>query len=148
MRVPFPSTLTLWIAWLRDVAKPARVFGKLARVALWLILAAHAALFLLVLVASLLLLRVNPPVTALMIYRGVTVHQAAKPVRWVPLRQIPRAVRNMIVRLEDFRFYQHAGVDLGALRDAWLINASIGRTAVGGSRGRRWKRSRRTCVRR
>jgi monofunctional glycosyltransferase len=121
------------MAWLRDVAKPTRVLGKLARVSLWFVVTAHAALFLLVLVASLLLLRVNPPVTALMVYRGVTAHQAAQPVRWVPLRQIPRAVRTMIIRLEDFRFYQHAGVDLGALRDAWLINASIGRTAVGGS---------------
>lgn len=121
------------MAWLRDVAGPARVLGKLARVSLWLVLAFHAALFLLVLIASLVLLRVNPPVTALMIYRGTTVREASQRGRWVPLRQVPLALRNMIVRLEDFRFYQHPGVDLGALRDAWRINASIGRTAVGGS---------------
>jgi monofunctional biosynthetic peptidoglycan transglycosylase len=133
MRAPISDTVALRMAWLRDVAKPTRVLGKLARVTLWLVLAAHAALFLLVLAACLVLLRVNPPVTALMVYRRVTLHQAVQPVRWVPLRQIPPAVRNMIVRLEDFRFYQHPGVDLGALRDAWLIDVSIGRTAVGGS---------------
>ena len=40
-----------------------------------LVIACHAALFLFVLLASLALLRWNPPVTALMVYRGVTVHQ-------------------------------------------------------------------------
>jgi hypothetical protein len=39
----------------------------------------------------------------------------------------------MTIRLEDYHFYQHAGVDLGALRDAWEKNASYGRTAAGGS---------------
>ena len=39
----------------------------------------------------------------------------------------------MVVRLEDYRFYTHHGVDLGAISDAWMINSSIGRTAVGGS---------------
>ena len=38
-----------------------------------------------------------------------------------------------MIRLEDYRFYSHHGVDLGAIRDAWMINSSIGRTAVGGS---------------
>jgi monofunctional biosynthetic peptidoglycan transglycosylase len=133
MAARFSETVTLRMAWLRDVAKPARVLGKLARTALWLAVLGHAALFLVVLVASLVLLRVNPPVTALMLYREITTHQKAQPVRFVPLGQIPVAERTMVVRLEDFRFYGHAGVDLGALRDAWLINASIGRTAVGGS---------------
>ena len=84
-------------------------------------------------VASLALLRWNPPVTALMLYRGVTAHQKTHVLRFVPLRQIPRVVRTMVIRLEDYKFYHHAGVDLGAIRDAWAINRSIKRTAVGGS---------------
>ena len=68
-----------------------------------------------------------------MMYRGLTTHQKAQPIRFVPLRQIPRVARSMVIKLEDYRFYQHPGVDLGAIRDAWAINASIGRTVVGGS---------------
>ena len=123
----------LWMVWLRDVAKPARIAGKLARAFLFTILLGHAALILFILIASLVLLRWNPPVTALMLYRGVTVHQKTHALRFVPLRQIPRVVRTMVIRLEDYKFYRHAGVDLGAIRDAWVINRSIKRTAVGGS---------------
>lgn len=123
----------LWMAWLRDVAKPARIAGKLARAFLFLVLLGHAALIILILIASLALLKWNPPVTALMLYRGATAHQKTQSIRFVPLRQIPRVVRTMVIRLEDYRFYHHAGVDLGAIRDAWAINRSIKRTAVGGS---------------
>ena len=103
------------------------------RAAIVFVIASHVALVFLVLVSSLVLLRWNPPGTALMVYRGVTVHQKVRPLRFVPLRQIPRVARSMVVRLEDYRFYTHHGVDLGAIRDAWMINSSIGRTAVGGS---------------
>lgn len=120
-------------AWLRDVARPVRIAARFLRATVVLVIACHAVLFLFVLLASLALLRWNPPVTALMIYRGVTVHQASKPIRFVSLRQVPRVARRMVVRLEDYRFYSHHGVDLGAIRDAWMINSSIGRTAVGGS---------------
>jgi monofunctional biosynthetic peptidoglycan transglycosylase len=127
------ETAALRIAWLRDAAKPARVFGKALRWLLWLVVLGHAALCVLILLASVALLRVNPPVTALMAYRRLTTHEASRPIRYVPLRQIPPVFRAMVVRLEDMHFYQHPGVDLGALRDALSINAAIGRTAVGGS---------------
>jgi monofunctional biosynthetic peptidoglycan transglycosylase len=127
------DTTALRLAWLRDTVKPARVVGKALRAFLWLALLGHAALILIVLLASLLLLKGNPPITALMLYRRVTTHEKAHPTRFVPLRQIPPVLRNMVVRLEDMHFYQHHGVDLGALRDAWNINASIGWTVVGGS---------------
>ena len=121
------------MAWLKEVAKPARIAGKLLRSLVGLVLLGHLLLIALVLVASLALLAVNPRVTALMMYRGLTTHQKAQPIRFVPLRQIPRVARSMVIKLEDYRFYQHPGVDLGAIRDAWAINASIGRTVVGGS---------------
>ncbi len=123
----------LRLAGLREVTRPARVLGRLLRALFLLVAAGHAMLIVFVFLASLVLLRWNPPVTALMVYRGVTVHQKTQPIRFVPLRQIPRVERTMIVRLEDYRFYTHRGVDLGAIRDAWRINASIHRTAVGGS---------------
>jgi monofunctional glycosyltransferase len=127
------ETARLWMAWLRDVAKPARIAEKLARAFLGCVLLGHAALILLILIASLVLLRWNPPVTALILYRRITVHQTTHALQFVPLRQIPRVLRTMVIRLEDYKFYKHIGVDLGAIRDAWAINALIGRTAVGGS---------------
>jgi monofunctional glycosyltransferase len=133
MRTLKSGTAALRMAGLRDVAKPARIAGKLLRVLLALAIAGHALLILVVFISSLALLRWNPPVTALMMYRGITVHQKSQPIRFVPLRRIPRVVRTMVTRLEDYRFYEHRGVDFGALREAWRINESIGRTAVGGS---------------
>ncbi len=127
------GSIALRIAWVRDAARPGRLLGKLVRAFLVLVILGHAALFLVVLVASLALLRVNPPFTALMVYRAVSAHRHAKPVRFVPLRQIPLVQREMILRLEDYRFYQHHGVDFGALREAWQVNASIGRAVLGGS---------------
>ncbi|MGA2640153.1 MAG: biosynthetic peptidoglycan transglycosylase [Spirochaetia bacterium] len=120
-------------AWLGDAVRPLRIAARLLRATVVLVIACHAALIFVVLLASLALLCWNPPATALMIYRGFTVHQKSKPIRFVPLRQIPRVARNMVIRLEDYRFYSHHGVDLGAIREAWMINSSIGRTAVGGS---------------
>jgi len=120
-------------AWLRDTIHPARIAAGFLRTLAIAAVGLHVALIALVLLASLLLLKVNPPFTALMVWRGVTAHQPARPVRFVPLRQIPRPQRSMVIRLEDYRFYSHHGVDLGALRDAWNINSSIGRTVVGGS---------------
>ncbi len=129
------ASFSLATSWrtLREVARPARVAGRFLRGLAGLVIIGHAVLFLVILLASLLLLRWNPPVTALMVYRAVTGGHHAQPVRFVPLRQIPRVARLMTIRLEDYHFYQHHGVDLGALREAWQINSSIGRTAVGGS---------------
>jgi monofunctional biosynthetic peptidoglycan transglycosylase len=75
----------------------------------------------------------NPPFTALMAWRRLTAGQKIGATRFVPLRQIPRPARDMVVRLEDFRFWSHRGIDLGAIRDAYLVNRSIGYTLYGGS---------------
>jgi monofunctional glycosyltransferase len=127
----FPAGRTR--AWLRDTAHPVRIAARFLRALVVAAVGLHAALFALVFLGSLVLLKWNPPFTALMVWRDLTGHQVPHPVRFVPLRQIPRVARSMIIRLEDYRFYSHHGVDLGALREAWMINSSIGRTAVGGS---------------
>ncbi|MCX7040500.1 MAG: transglycosylase domain-containing protein [Spirochaetes bacterium] len=125
---------------LRDVGRTLladgvlrRLLGRLVRVLAACFLLGHAALALFVLLASIVLSRGNPPVTALMVYRRLTVGQKTAETRFVPLRQIPRSARDMVVRLEDFKFYQHGGIDLGAIRDAYLVNTSIGYTLYGGS---------------
>jgi monofunctional biosynthetic peptidoglycan transglycosylase len=105
----------------------------IARYLLAGIVLCHAALLICVLFASIALSRWNPPVTALMVYRWTTAHQKARPLLFVPLRRIPRAARDMLVRLEDFKFYRHAGIDLGAIRDAYALNRAVGRRMYGGS---------------
>jgi monofunctional biosynthetic peptidoglycan transglycosylase len=134
------ETTTRLVTLVRDVGRtllggavPRRLLGRLARVLGACLLLGHAALALFALLASIVLSRWNPPVTALMVYRRLTAGQKTAETRFVPLRQIPRSARDMIVRLEDFKFYQHGGIDLGAIRDAYLVNRSIGYTLYGGS---------------
>ena len=112
---------------------PARILGRFGRTLLALVVLGHAALVVFVLLASAVLARANPPVTALMAWRRLTVGQRIEERRFVPLSRIPRATRDMVVRLEDFKFYRHHGIDLGAIRDAYLVNKSIGYTLYGGS---------------
>lgn len=112
---------------------PVRILGRTARALAALVVLGHAALAVFVLLASAVLSRANPPFTALMAYRKLTVGQAIEARRPVPLARMPRAAREMVVRLEDFRFYSHRGIDLGAIRDAYLVNRSIGYTLYGGS---------------
>jgi monofunctional biosynthetic peptidoglycan transglycosylase len=112
---------------------PLRILGRFLRSLLILVVAGHAALFVFVLLASAVLSAANPPFTALMAWRKLTAGQQIGATRFVPLRQIPRPARDMVVRLEDFRFWSHRGIDLGAIRDAYLVNRSIGYTLYGGS---------------
>jgi len=133
MNVRISETPALRMALLRDVVKPSRIAGKLVRTFLAGFVVFHAVLFLSVLVASLVLLKVNPGVTALMVWRGVTAHQKAERVRYVPLHRIPLVARRMVIRLEDYHFYSNIGIDLGAIRDAYLIDKSIGYPLYGGS---------------
>ncbi|MCS6915688.1 MAG: transglycosylase domain-containing protein, partial [Myxococcota bacterium] len=52
---------------------------------------------------------------------------------WVSIGEVPPVLLLVILAGEDHRFYQHCGVDLGALlRAAWL-NLRAGRWAYGGS---------------
>lgn len=133
MNARISETVRLRMAWLKEAVKPSRIAGKLARFFLAGLILAHALLFLLVLAASLMLLHFNPRVTALMVWRDVTSHQKAQPVRFVPLQHIPVVARRMVIRLEDYRFYNHLGIDLGAIRDAYLTNRAIGHPVYGGS---------------
>jgi monofunctional biosynthetic peptidoglycan transglycosylase len=133
MNARVSETVALRMAWLRDVVKPSRIAGKLMRFFLAGFVAVHIVLFFLVLVASLILLHLNPDITALMVWRDITAHQKAEPVRFVPLHRIPLVARRMVIRLEDYHFYTNIGIDLGAIRDAYLIDRSIGYPLYGGS---------------
>jgi membrane peptidoglycan carboxypeptidase len=51
----------------------------------------------------------------------------------VPLRRIPRKVRNAVIAIEDERFFEHEGLDLRAVVRALLANARSGSIREGGS---------------
>ena len=107
--------------------------GRVLQAVAAAVIASHAALWVLVALACLLLRFANPPVTALMIDRRLAGGAAARPLDFVPLSSIPRDARLMFVRLEDNTFYQHRGVEVKALREAWRVNRQLGYVYRGGS---------------
>jgi penicillin-binding protein 1A len=52
---------------------------------------------------------------------------------FVPLRQIPRHLREAVIAVEDARFYSHYGVDLRGIARAAYANFRHGRIVEGGS---------------
>ena len=76
---------------------------------------------------------VNPPITGIMVYRSVLYKWPLTKIRYVPLKQIPYKTRNMIIKVEDGSFYEHHGIILAALKNAWEINKGLGEPVYGGS---------------
>ena len=97
------------------------------------LLAFHAALLLLVGAFSLLYSFVNPPLTALMLYRRLVDGYASQPLRYVPLSRVPRYAQRMFINVEDYTFYQNPGIDLKAILEAYRINRRLGHIYYGGS---------------
>jgi penicillin-binding protein 1A len=62
----------------------------------------------------------------------LTEFQAEKRI-FVPLQQIPPALRNAIIAVEDSRFYSHFGVDVRGVVRAAYANFRHGRVVEGGS---------------
>ncbi len=76
---------------------------------------------------------VNPPVTGIMAYRSVFYRWPLEKRRYVPIKSIPYKTRSMIIKVEDGSFYEHHGVILAALKNAWTINQGLGKPVYGGS---------------
>jgi monofunctional biosynthetic peptidoglycan transglycosylase len=76
---------------------------------------------------------VNPPVTGVMLYRAIGFGWENKKVDYLPIEKIPKTAKRMILKVEDGTFYQHHGVLLAAMKNAWSINKQIGRPVYGGS---------------
>lgn len=90
-------------------------FGRVWSVARWF------ALTLVVLVVLPFLLvpvfaYVNPPVSALMLWRTIEGHGIEQ--RWVALDDIAPSLPATVIMMEDGRFCAHRGVDWGAVREA------------------------------
>jgi len=75
----------------------------------------------------------DPIFTVLMPYRSVGYGwKLQKPIP-VKLRQVPSYVRNMLVSVEDGKFYTHFGIDMEAFKRAKEINERVGKPLYGGS---------------
>jgi len=75
----------------------------------------------------------NPVFTVLMPYRSVGYGwKLQKPIP-VKLKQVPAYVRNMLVSVEDGKFYTHHGIDMEAFKRAKEINERVGKPLYGGS---------------
>jgi penicillin-binding protein 1A len=51
----------------------------------------------------------------------------------IPLKKIPRHVREAVIAIEDERFYKHHGVDFKGIARAILVNLRYGKVVEGGS---------------
>ncbi len=100
---------------------------------LWLIFHAHIVFILTTVLILLMFKTINPPATTLMAYRKLVDHWNVRPIRYLPLTRIPRTYRSMIVRVEDGEFFQHHGILLPAIKNAWILNRQFGSPVYGGS---------------
>ena len=68
-----------------------------------------------------------------MMHRALVAGHSLRALRPVPLESLPRSVPRMFVKVEDYVFYEHYGIDWKAIRDAWAINRRLGYVYYGGS---------------
>jgi monofunctional glycosyltransferase len=99
----------------------------------FIILGLHINLIIYIGISSLVLRFINPPSSSLMVYRAVFYNHKILPVKNIPLKNIPWYTKRMIVSAEDYRFYQHNGIDIEAIKTAMDNNKKIGFNYFGGS---------------
>jgi monofunctional biosynthetic peptidoglycan transglycosylase len=97
------------------------------------LLLAHWAFFLYIGLFSLLLRFADPPLTALMMHRALVAGHPLRSLRPLRLGDLPQSVPRMFVKVEDYVFYEHFGIDWKAIRDAYRINRRLGYVYYGGS---------------
>jgi monofunctional biosynthetic peptidoglycan transglycosylase len=126
--------ISAYTRWRRHSSGRVRfLLSRVLATLLFSFLFGHLALGLLSLEGALFLRWINPPVTSLMLFRRIVDNHDIKPVRFIPLEQIPERVQRMFILLEDSQFYNHRGINLEALKRAWNINAQSGYIRFGGS---------------
>ena len=76
---------------------------------------------------------INPPYSSLMFYRQLFYNYKNKEVKYISGKKIPAYVKRMVVAAEDYRFYQHNGIDIEAIKVAMKNNKAIGYNYYGGS---------------
>lgn len=62
-----------------------------------------------------------------------TVKERTAGMEWTPLPDIPTAMQQALVAIEDHDFYRHGAVDMGGILRATFVNISAGEIVQGGS---------------
>lgn len=106
---------------------------RFALIALKAVLAVHLAYIALTMVLILAYRFVNPPATVLMPYRAIGYGWKLQAPEPLALKKIPLYIRNMLVSVEDGKFWTHHGLDFEAFKRAREINARLGKPLYGGS---------------
>jgi len=75
----------------------------------------------------------NPLSTSLMIYRNLADNQKNYKVIYIPIRNISELTQKKVVLIEDYRFYDHKGIDIEAIKYAYSLNKRLGYKYAGGS---------------
>ncbi|GAB1482344.1 hypothetical protein MASR2M78_11590 [Treponema sp.] len=76
---------------------------------------------------------VNPAATTLMLYRKCANGWKIQKPRYLSLSKIPKTTLTMTVRVEDGSFYDHHGILLSAMKNAYQLNKRFGEPVYGGS---------------
>lgn len=75
----------------------------------------------------------EPAATPIMIYRKYLYHWDLKPQKNIASKNIPNVYTKMLVSVEDGDFYNHFGISLTALKDAYNRNKKSDEILFGGS---------------
>lgn len=113
--------------------KPSSLAGRILSWVLKAVLIAHLAYIGLTMALILAYKFVNPPFTVLMPYRAIGYGWKIQPPRPLKLKTVPAYIRNMLVSVEDGKFYTHRGIDMEAFKRAREINERVGKPLYGGS---------------
>ena len=84
-------------------------------------------------ILSLIYVKVNPPITSLMIYRNIFYQYKTKPIKFIPIYKIPGIFQRMIIYIEDGNFYKHNGIDFESLKEAYQTNKKFNKIISGAS---------------
>ncbi len=105
--------------YLKKSLKAVYLFHIILAIAVLLLCASYAIL--------------NPDIGTLMIYREINNHYRVKPIKYLPLNKIPRPIITMVIAAEDYRFYDHWGIDIDGIREALLTKNNLAKKYIGGS---------------
>ena len=108
---------------------PTRIGLALVRTLVY----AHVVFILSIALLLVVFKTVNPPATLLMLYRKLDYGWKITNPLYKPLPKIPKIVRTMAVRVEDGDFFEHHGILLPALKNAFMLNTKFGAPIYGGS---------------
>jgi monofunctional biosynthetic peptidoglycan transglycosylase len=75
----------------------------------------------------------NPEIGTLMLYRKINNHYRIKPITFISLKKIPRPIVTMVIAAEDYRFYEHWGIDIDGIKEALFTKDNLEKKYIGGS---------------